>query len=219
MVEGGLTALFALFAYDFLQPRILKAVQGISLKRYALVPGVDFCNHRANATADFSFEYFAERFVMRSLKTLEPGEQVFVSYGERDNDKLVQYYGFVENDNPNDVYVFGEEVEMLLKVPKGKLCIGRDGKFTTVTRKELSKSLQGGEKEIEKVLRDLCASELDGFPTTVKEDVELLKKGQMNDRMKLAIQYRLGKKKILASAAGLNQEEWITKCFSDINEL
>lgn len=28
-----------------------------------------------------------------------------ISYGDRSNDQLLQYYGFVESDNPHDVYV------------------------------------------------------------------------------------------------------------------
>lgn len=34
----------------------------------------------------------------------EAGEQVFISYGPRSNDHLLQRYGFVEPSNPNDVY-------------------------------------------------------------------------------------------------------------------
>ena len=34
----------------------------------------------------------------------EKGEQVFISYGPQTNDSLLQYYGFVEQANPNDVY-------------------------------------------------------------------------------------------------------------------
>ncbi len=200
MVVGGLTALFALLAYDVLQPRILRTVQGISLKRYALAPGIDLCNHRSNAAADVSFEYFRERFVVRSKEAVEKGEQLFISYGQRDNDKLLQYYGFVEDQNPNDVYVFGEEAEKLLRVPSGSLRVGVDGKFSPEARKEISRSLQGGENEIETVLRDLCAAELDGFPTSAEEDEELLKDSRLNDRVKLAIRYRLGKKRILMAA-------------------
>lgn len=34
----------------------------------------------------------------------QAGEQVFISYGPRSNDHLLQRYGFVEPNNPNDVY-------------------------------------------------------------------------------------------------------------------
>lgn len=32
------------------------------------------------------------------------GEQVFISYGTHGNDSLLQYFGFVERDNPHDRY-------------------------------------------------------------------------------------------------------------------
>jgi hypothetical protein len=31
--------------------------------------------------------------------------EVYISYGPRSNDQLLQYFGFVEVDNPHDVYV------------------------------------------------------------------------------------------------------------------
>ena len=32
------------------------------------------------------------------------GEQAFISYGTHGNDSLLQYFGFVERDNPHDKY-------------------------------------------------------------------------------------------------------------------
>lgn len=40
----------------------------------------------------------------RGQRGWEAGEQVFISYGPRSNDHLLQRYGFVEPSNPNDVY-------------------------------------------------------------------------------------------------------------------
>lgn len=42
--------------------------------------------------------------VMGFQKAWKAGEQVFISYGARTNDLLLQRYGFIEPDNPNDVY-------------------------------------------------------------------------------------------------------------------
>lgn len=52
---------------------------------------------------------FLPTFIRASLfcvvqKGWEAGEQVFISYGPRSNDHLLQRYGFVEANNPNDVY-------------------------------------------------------------------------------------------------------------------
>lgn len=33
------------------------------------------------------------------------GEQVYISYGQKSNDELLQFYGFVETDCPADTFV------------------------------------------------------------------------------------------------------------------
>lgn len=45
------------------------------------------------------------------------GEQVFITYGLQSNDKLLQYYGFVEPKNPADVYVVPDLLEALRDLP------------------------------------------------------------------------------------------------------
>lgn len=201
MTTGGLTALFALVLYDILFPNILKVVQGVQLRRYALAPGIDFANHcgDVSATMGVAYEYFADKFIARSQIEYESGEQVFASYGAQSNDSLLQYYGFVLEDNSSDEYVFGEMAERLLKVSAGTLRVDRDGKFASDTIKEISRSFDGGNDEITSVLQDLCTAELDGFSTSLEED-KLALKDCTNARLRLAIQYRIGKKKILQLA-------------------
>lgn len=75
-----------------------------SLKRYVLCPVVDLFNHRSDCYgSDVSYNYFADQFEVR-VGRYAPGEQVFISYGRQSNDRLLQYYGFVEDRNPNDRY-------------------------------------------------------------------------------------------------------------------
>lgn len=45
------------------------------------------------------------------------GEQVFITYGLQSNDKLLQYYGFVEAKNPADVYVIPDLLEAVRQLP------------------------------------------------------------------------------------------------------
>ncbi len=45
------------------------------------------------------------------------GEQVFITYGQQSNDKLLQYYGFVEPKNPADVYVIPDMLDALRSLP------------------------------------------------------------------------------------------------------
>lgn len=87
---------------DFVLPKLLKK------KRYVICPMVDMANHQSvGAKGEVSFEYFGNAYSLAVAKgeTVNAGEEVFISYGARSNDQLLQYYGFVESDNPNDVYV------------------------------------------------------------------------------------------------------------------
>ncbi|CAE8596587.1 unnamed protein product [Polarella glacialis] len=75
------------------------------LKRHVVCPVVDYCNHDSKAVSDIAYEYFANAFAVRVRGGFREGDQVCINYGEqRSNDALLQYYGFVERDNPNDVY-------------------------------------------------------------------------------------------------------------------
>jgi len=54
-----------------------------------------------------AFEYFSDGYSlsMNDAGIVNKGNELFISYGARSNDQLLQYYGFVEEDNPHDVYV------------------------------------------------------------------------------------------------------------------
>lgn len=192
--------MFSLVAYDFLLPRILKSVQGVQLRRYALAPGIDFFNHNGETNADVAFEYFRDKFVVRSRNKYEKGDQVYVSYGNKNNDTLLLYYGFVEAQNANDEYLFGEEVERSLKFPPGTLRLNRDGSVSSGTKKLISNTFKGRERETYEVLKRLCKAELAQFPTSFQEDESLLENSKLDDRRKLAIHFRMSKKKILEAA-------------------
>jgi hypothetical protein len=75
---------------------------------------IDFANHRSSSPAagEVNFEYFGNSYSLAVVSTtggsgssVKAGDQVYISYGTRSNDQLLQYYGFVESDNPHDVYV------------------------------------------------------------------------------------------------------------------
>jgi len=85
---------------DFVLPKLLKR------KRYVICPMIDMANHKSMGyTGDVSFEYFGNAYSLALDDNVPKDEQVFISYGSRSNDQLLQYYGFCETDNPNDVYV------------------------------------------------------------------------------------------------------------------
>ena len=85
---------------DFVLPKFFKT------KRYVICPVIDMANHHSmRYQGNVSFEYFANAYSLSSDENISQGNQVFISYGTRSNDQLLQYYGFIESDNPHDVYV------------------------------------------------------------------------------------------------------------------
>lgn len=202
--KGGLTALFALTTYDILLPKILKVVQGVQLKRYAMTPGIDFINHSSSVTgkAEVVYEYFTDKFVVQAGEEYKTGDQVFISYGAQSNDSLIQYYGFVEDENPSETYTFGNEVEQVLGVRAGSLIARRTSGFDDSSVQDVAKKLRGNKDSARKALNQLCVAELSGMPTRLDQDVEMLKRGDCeNDaRLKLAVRYRIEKKQVLTKA-------------------
>ena len=87
---------------DFVVPKLLRA------RRYVICPLIDMANHAGvGATGTVSFEYFSDGFSLSSSSSPSSniGSEMFIQYGPRSNDQLLQYYGFVEPDNAHDVYI------------------------------------------------------------------------------------------------------------------
>lgn len=129
LFTGALTVAFPLLQFSTWEQSLSAAVAvGLSilakdvffsrasgLKRYVVCPFVDMFNHKSTASSDVSYNYFTNVFELRT-ESYAQGEQVFISYGKQSNDRLLQYYGFVDQDNPYDAYDFGLTVlEVLLK--------------------------------------------------------------------------------------------------------
>ena len=85
---------------SFVVPKLFKK------KKYVVCPMIDMANHNSvSFGAQVSLEYFANAYSMVTTKSVTEGKPIEISYGDRSNDQLLQYYGFVESDNPSDVYI------------------------------------------------------------------------------------------------------------------
>jgi hypothetical protein len=61
------------------------------------------------------FNFIASSITLFFSLSLLPNK-VFISYGKQSNDRLLQYYGFIDPDNPHDIYDFGVGfLELILK--------------------------------------------------------------------------------------------------------
>ena len=101
--NGAALVVCAAILRDFVLPKLFKT------KKYVICPVIDMCNHKSvGTTAQVAYEFFADGYSLAteaSGPTVKNGDEVYISYGSRSNDQLLQYYGFVEQDNPHDVYV------------------------------------------------------------------------------------------------------------------
>ena len=71
-----------------------------------LLPIIDSCNHQGSSPmATLALEPSSGRFTVRANCDISAGSQITISYGKRSNDDLLQYFGFVEEDNVHDRYV------------------------------------------------------------------------------------------------------------------
>jgi len=86
-------------------------------------PYLDMLNHASSLGGSrLAYEYFADSFTASldpKARPVRKGEQVMISYGERSNDQLLQYYGFVETGNPHDAFVLKQE-DFLLALAEAK---------------------------------------------------------------------------------------------------
>mmetsp|Transcript_11782 Transcript_11782/g.15376 ORF Transcript_11782/g.15376 Transcript_11782/m.15376 type:complete len:516 (+) Transcript_11782:46-1593(+) len=98
VLNGAFAVLLSIPLRDFFNSKML------NLKRYAMCPMIDFINHKSSIESDVSYNYFKDHFAVFTKNDFETGDQVYISYGKKSNDYLLQYYGFVEQNNPYDDY-------------------------------------------------------------------------------------------------------------------
>ncbi|KAL3142083.1 hypothetical protein ABBQ32_004708 [Trebouxia sp. C0010 RCD-2024] len=113
ILNGAIAAVLFNIIYDTLLSR--------KLRWFALCPVIDSMNHQSASKNEVAYEYFGDRFSVTAERKYAQGEQVFITYGLQSNDKLLQYYGFVEPKNPADVYVVPDLLEALRDLPYLKI--------------------------------------------------------------------------------------------------
>ena len=97
--NGLATIVCGLIVKDFVIPKINR-VEG-----YVVCPGVDMCNHSEDPNARVEFEYFGDCYSLVSTRGIREGEEICITYGERDNDALFSNYGFTVEERGGDCYV------------------------------------------------------------------------------------------------------------------
>lgn len=109
VLNGAIAAVLFNIIYDTLLSR--------KLRWFAMCPVIDSMNHQSTSTNEVAYEYFGDSFSVTADRKYQKGEQVFITYGQQSNDKLLQYYGFVEAKNPSDVFVVPSLLHALKELP------------------------------------------------------------------------------------------------------
>lgn len=198
-LPGALTALFALAVYDVVFPRIQRIINGVELKRYAMVPGMDMLNHNSEKAGDalVEFRYFTDSYQVDSGRDYNVDDQVFISYGAQSNDAFLQYYGFMDDANTADTFVFDDVIANQLGMRNGRL-IARTGGFDREVLNGVLKRVADRDKSV-MILRETCRAQLQRFDTTIAEDTQILDDCGADDwRLRTAVTYRRGKKMLLS---------------------
>ncbi|KAL3932501.1 MAG: hypothetical protein SGPRY_000675 [Prymnesium sp.] len=71
----------------------------------AMMPMLDALNHKSTATVTCAFDAERNAFVLTAGASVRKGDQVFLSYGDKSNDELLQLFGFVEENNPHETFL------------------------------------------------------------------------------------------------------------------
>lgn len=86
-----------------------------------LLPAIDMVNHHSQrVNCDVAYNSTLSAFVLslRNNGETPQGSEVLISYGDRDNDDLLQHFGFVEPDNPFDCFKVHSDGATTLTVNK-----------------------------------------------------------------------------------------------------
>jgi hypothetical protein len=115
--------ILATLAALVLVPSLLKTQQSAAV----LLPDIDTANHRSKGFhAKIDYDPSSDSFVMTAVSDIYPPKdsEVTISYGNKDNDDLLQYFGFVERDNDFDEYTIldpNEKIRALLESPASEI--------------------------------------------------------------------------------------------------
>lgn len=126
--NGAALVFCASILRDFVLPKFFR------VKKYVICPVIDMCNHQSVGTsANVAYEFFGDAYSLSMTQAVNCDEEIYISYGSRSNDQLLQYYGFSEPDNPHDVYVMPPlrewDIATLEEACGGPFAPGRLGKL------------------------------------------------------------------------------------------
>eukprot|EP00241_Pyramimonas_parkeae_P002640 CAMPEP_0114224808 /NCGR_PEP_ID=MMETSP0058-20121206/310_1 /TAXON_ID=36894 /ORGANISM="Pyramimonas parkeae, CCMP726" /LENGTH=452 /DNA_ID=CAMNT_0001335319 /DNA_START=144 /DNA_END=1502 /DNA_ORIENTATION=+ len=228
----AVTAMAWLLASDFIGKK--KGDADGRATYFILMPMIDAINSLSGVKTEFEFSALTDKFVVKAANSYKKGEQAFISYGELSNDTLAVRYGHVQPDNEFDVFVFDDLMGWLrgnysqaqeltskhistlrkegaIEALDGATLLPNGSMDPSVLRALdmiLIATSEGGEssgRDLYKMLAAVCRGSLNDMGTSLQEDKELLETAE-DPRLRLAIQFRMEKKKLLQQALSCFQQ-------------
>ncbi|XP_012841547.1 PREDICTED: protein SET DOMAIN GROUP 40 [Erythranthe guttata] len=156
----------------------------------------DLLDGNTDRLTDPGFDEAVASYCFYAKKNYVKGDQVLLSYGTYTNLELLEYYGFLLQENPNDKAFIPLESEMysLCSWPRDSLYISKNGKpsFALISTVRLwatpernrrsvkhiafSGQLISNENEVAAMewIANKCRDLLTGFPSSIEEDALVL---------------------------------------------
>lgn len=102
----------------FWNPILTLGTVAINGWKICLIPWADMLNHNCEVETYLDYDKSSKGVVFTADRPYQPGEQVFISYGNKSNGELLLSYGFVprEGTNPSD------SVELAMSLRKNDTC-------------------------------------------------------------------------------------------------
>ena len=185
------------------QQRFLDALDLVSSRtircgsKYMLVPFLDMANY---ASRDQGGGYYTlvkgpqgnEEIELKiGDRGVKAGGEVLLDYGDRKNEEWLMHYGFLPDRNSAESLV----------LPDSQRTITWD-------------DVNGNDES----LKEECSVVLDRSCTTLREDIEILNKLEMDEdnndvTMELAVKYRIARKTLLSAVAGAKTSSAFSSAF------
>eukprot|EP00611_Tribonema_gayanum_P001273 TRINITY_DN10938_c0_g1_i4.p1 TRINITY_DN10938_c0_g1~~TRINITY_DN10938_c0_g1_i4.p1 ORF type:complete len:607 (-),score=223.87 TRINITY_DN10938_c0_g1_i4:164-1837(-) len=80
--------------------------------RHVMAPWGDMFNHKSHSYSEFRPLLTGVGIELRTYTEHQPDREVFISYGFKSNDRLLEIYGFVEANNPLEDFVIEDLLEI-----------------------------------------------------------------------------------------------------------
>lgn len=164
-------------------PAVLQSTQTSCV----LLQAIDSSNHQGTgAVCDIALDPTRNAFVMQANQDIDIGQEITISYGEKHNDDLLIYFGFVEERCAFDRYVLRDPVVALEAALNGVSGTGSEGAASSAHIEELRRRLssrQGGQpgqppkgdqKGPQKVSPNFIATRADGVTVQSLGDLSCL---------------------------------------------